>query len=191
MKAQPLTPEEAKKLLDACPDTTTGIRDRALFATLYRGAMRISATLRIKPGDIDWGHKLITIQRDKGGKGRTVPMDGQALDILRIWMERRTTFGINGHHPVFCATEGEARGNELDASQCRKRIKLLGKKAGIEKRCHLHGLRHTGASVMYEEGIPIATISRILGHASIATTARYLHDIRPDLMDERLKERVW
>ena len=67
----------------------------------------------------------------------------------------------------------------------------LQKKAGIERRCHLHGLRHTAASELLEEGFDIATIARQLGHAHMSTTSRYLHQLRPDIMNERLKERTW
>lgn len=191
MLPQPLTREEAKKLLDACPDTNCGLRDRALFATLYRGAMRIGATLRIRPADIDWERHLVTIQDDKANSGRVVPLDDGVMDILRIWSERRKSLGINGHHPFFCTIDGETRGNSMASSHYRRRIKKLREKAGIEKRCHLHGLRHTGASELLEEGFDMATIARQLGHSHISTTSRYLHEIRPDLANEKLKEREW
>ncbi len=191
MKPQPLTREEAKKLLGACPDTDSGIRDRALFVLLYRGAMRIGATLRIRPADIDWDRNLVTIQEDKGGKGRTVAMDRMAMNILRIWSERRKSLGINGHHPFICGVQADARGNSIDPSHFRRRIKQLGELAGIEKNCHLHGLRHTAASELLEESFDIAGIARRLGHAHVSTTSQYLHEIRPDLMDEKLIEREW
>jgi len=191
MKAQPLARPEAKALLDACANTDAGIRDRALLTLLYRGAMRIGATLRIRPADIDWDRQLVTIQSDKGGKGRTVPLDSGTMDVLRLWSERRRTIGVNGHHPFFCATNAPARGNQLDTSHYRRKIKRLRQKAGIEKRCHLHGLRHTGASELLEEGFDLATIAGVLGHSHVSTTSRYLHELRPDLMNERLKEREW
>lgn len=191
MQPQPLSRDEAKALLAACSNTTAGIRDRAVFATLYRGASRISETLTVRPADIDWDRKILTIHKGKGNKGRTVVLDAEVLDILRIWDERRKALGINGHHPFFCATNKQARGNHLDSSYYRHKIKKLQKKAGIEKRCHLHCLRHTGASELLEEGFDIATIAGQLGHAHMSTTSRYLHQLRPDLMNEKLKERKW
>ena len=182
MIAQALTGEEAKALIDACNNnTTSGIRDRAVFTVLWRGSMRISATLRILPSDIDWTRGMVTIQSDKGGKGRIVVLDDQAMDVLRIWSERRNTLGINGHQNFFCATNKQARGNRLDSSYFRHKIKALQKKAGIERRCHCHALRHTGASNLLEEGFDLATIAGQLGHAHISTTSRYLHQLRPDL----------
>ena len=192
MIGQPLTTSEAKALLAACPtNNSTGIRDRALLTALWRGAMRISATLRIQPGDIDWDRNLITIHSDKGGEGRTIVLDPQAMDVLRIWKERRTVLGINGKEPFFCSAHQHARGKPLDSSHFRRLIARLRRKAGIEKRCHLHGLRHTGASELAEEGFDLATISAQLGHKNVSTTSQYIHRLRPDLMDSRLKERTW
>lgn len=191
MQPQPLSRDEAKALLAACSNTTSGIRDRAVFATLYRGGTRITATLAIRPADIDWQRRLITIHADKGGKGRTIALDAEVLDILRAWAERRKSLGVNGHHVFFCATNKQAIGNRLDASHFRHKIRKLREKAGIERRCHCHGLRHTAASELLEEGFDLATIAGQLGHAHTSTTSRYLHQLRPDLMNEKLKERVW
>jgi integrase/recombinase XerC len=191
MQPQPLSRNEAKALLAACTNTTAGLRDKAVFATLYRGGCRIGATLKIRPSDIDWDHGIVTIHEDKGGKGRTVTLDDGALDILKAWAERRKSLGINGHHPFFCGTNKQARGNRLHASYYRHKIKQLQEKAGIERRCHCHGLRHTAASEMLEEGIDLATIAGQLGHAYVSTTSQYLHQLRPDLMNAKLKEREW
>jgi len=191
MQPQALSRDEAKSLLSACSDTTVGIRDRAVFTTLYRGGTRITATLAIRPSDIDWERRIITIQSDKGGKGRTIAIDAEALDILRVWAERRKSLGLNGHHLFFCATNSLSLGNRLDSSHFRHKIQKLRKKAGIERRCHCHGLRHTAASELLEENFDIATIAGQLGHSHISTTSRYLHQLRPDLMSEKLKERVW
>jgi site-specific recombinase XerD len=191
MVPQPLSREEAKALLAACGQTTTGIRDRAVFATLHRGGTRITATLTIRTSDIDWERRLITIHRDKGWKGRVITLDDDALDILRIWDERRKSLGLNGRQPFFCAVSADALGNPLNSSHFRRKIQVLRRKAGLEKRCHCHGLRHTAASELLEEGFDIATIAAQLGHSSISTTARYLHQLRPDLAHEKLAQRKW
>ena len=191
MQPQPLTRSEARMLLFSCPDTTNGIRDRAALTILYRGGTRIAATLRIYPSDIDWTNRLIAIQRDKGGRGRIITLDEEAFEILRLWHERRKSIGLNGHHPFFCVTSKRAFGNSIDPSHYRHKIGKLQRKAGIEKRCHLHGLRHTAASELLEEGFDLSTIANQLGHKQVSTTSRYLHQLRPDLMNEKLKNRVW
>ena len=193
MKFQPqvLSRSEARSLLAACPTTTAGIRDRACLTVLYRGGTRISATLEVKPSDVDWDRRLVTIHEDKCDSGRTVVLDAEAMDVLKVWAERRSSLNINGHCPFFCATNKPARGNRMSSSHFRHKIKDLAEKAGIEKRCHLHCLRHTAASELLEEGFDLATIARQLGHAQVSTTSQYLHQLRPDLMDARLAQRKW
>ena len=191
MQPAPLSRDEAKSLLAACGNSNVDIRDKAVFATLYRGGSRISETLKVRPADIDWERKLLTIHEGKGNKSRTVVLDDGALDILRAWAERRKSLGINGHNPFFCATVGEARGNHLSSSHFRHKVARLRKKAGVERRCHCHGFRHTAASEMAEEGFDMVTIARQLGHSHVSTTSRYIHQLRPDLADEKLKEREW
>ena len=49
--------------------------------------------------------------------------------------------------------------------------------AGVEKRVHPHGLRHTFAWELEQAGVPVSVISALLGHSSIAVTARYLNHL--------------
>ncbi len=70
-------------------------------------------------------------------------------------------------------------------------LKRLVFRAGIEKRVHAHGFRHTHAAQLRAEGVDIAIISRQLGHASINTTARYLDHIAPQAVIEAMRGRAW
>ena len=70
-------------------------------------------------------------------------------------------------------------------------LPALGQRAGIEKRVHAHGLRHTHAAQLRQEGLDIGIISKQLGHRSIATTARYLDHICPLAVVEAMRGRAW
>ena len=96
----------------------------------------------------------------------------------------RRTFG---RHPVFCTL----RGGPIAAAYVRVMLKRLAARAGIEKRVHAHGLRHTHAARLRAEGVDIAIISRQLGHSSITTTARYLDHIAPTAVIEAMRRRCW
>jgi integrase len=67
----------------------------------------------------------------------------------------------------------------------------LAKRAGIEKRVHPHGLRHTHSAELMLEGVPVPIIQRALGHTSLATTDRYLRHIAPKDVVEAMRGRDW
>ncbi len=70
-------------------------------------------------------------------------------------------------------------------------LRRLARKAGIEKRVHPHGFRHTHAAELRSEGVDVGIISKQLGHRSIATTARYLDHIAPQDVIEAMNARAW
>jgi integrase len=67
----------------------------------------------------------------------------------------------------------------------------LAAKVGIDKRVHPHGLRHCLAYELMMEGVPVPIIQRQLGHASLATTDRYLRTIAPSDVIEAMQRRAW
>ena len=80
----------------------------------------------------------------------------------------------------------------MDTSYVRHLMKRLATKAGIEKRVHAHGLRHTLAAELAAERKPMNVIQAQLGHGSLATTSRYLDHIRPQqLIDEMQQREPW
>src|SRR5262245_38335240 len=171
-----LTDAEVRALLDGCTGSASGIRNRALIAILYRAGLRISEALALYPKDVDVDRGAIRVLNGKGGKSRVVGVDRGALVILEHWLDVRACCGHGGHGghvPVFCTASGE----RLTAGYVRRWLPILGRRAGIAKRVHAHGLRHTHAAQLREEGVDIGIISKQLGHASISTTAHYLDHI--------------
>ena len=79
----------------------------------------------------------------------------------------------------------------VSSSYIRRLLNRLGEQAGIAKRVHPHGLRHTHAAQLRAEGVDIGIISKQLGHRSIATTARYLDHIAPWAVVEAIRGRAW
>jgi site-specific recombinase XerD len=70
-------------------------------------------------------------------------------------------------------------------------MRRLGRKAGVEKRCHFHGLRHFMACSLIREGAPLTTVQALLGHASAATTSIYLSRLGSDEAVEFARRREW
>jgi site-specific recombinase XerD len=167
---EPLTPAEIGQLLAGCSlRAPTGVRNRALITMLYRSGLRITEALELRPSDLDFAAHTARILHGKGNKATVRGFHPTADDAIVRWLERRTAHGI-GRGPLFCTLDG----GQLSDRYVRDLLKRLAVKAGIEKRVHPHGLRHTFANELRLAGADVVTISKLLGHSSIAVTVRYL-----------------
>lgn len=183
-----LTADEVRALIKACsPRAVTGIRNRALLVLLYRGGLRVSEALRLYPKDLDRDAGTVTVLVGKGGKRRTVGLDPGAFAIVERWLQLRAQHEINGRAPLLCTLQG----TPLATAYVRALMPRLAARAGIEKRVHAHGLRHTHAAELALEGKPMNLIQAQLGHTSLATTSRYLAHIAPAELVKAMQGRTW
>ena len=188
LPAEPMTAHEVEALIRACSNRApTGVRNRALIVLLWRGGLRISEALALRPKDLDANRGTVRVLHGKGDKARTIGLDPGAWAVIQRWLDRRLVLGFNGRQTVFCTLAGR----RLYTSYVRTLLPRLARKAGIEKRAHAHGLRHTHAVELLSEGIDIGIISKQLGHASIAETARYLDHIAPQAVVDTMRSRRW
>ena len=185
--AEILTPEEVLAILDLCPDTLIGVRDRALIAALYRAGLRSGEALALEPKDVDLAVGSIAVLHGKGDRRRTVGIDPGAAAVIEAWVKRRRELAPPPGVVLFCSRKCRPMHN----SSVRMMLQRLARKAGIDKRVHPHGFRHTLAYELLMEGIPVSIIQRQLGHASLATTDRYLAHIAPREVIEHMQARVW
>lgn len=189
--AEVLTGEEISLLIRACGRGPAGLRNRALIITMWRAGLRVAEALALRPKDIDTAAGTITVLHGKGNRRRTVGIDPQAMAVLERWLERRRRLGLDGRAPVFCVISKPTLGKPIHSSYVRDLLKKLARKAGIEKRVHPHGLRHTHAYELSMEGQPLNIIRAQLGHSSIATTARYVDHLAPAAVIAAMQGRQW
>jgi len=130
----------------------------------------------------------VNVRNGKGGKQRVATYDRAAVGYLQAWLVVRAGLGVNGRHPLFCSvSSGQTRkaGARIDSAYVRHLLPKLAREAGIDKRVHAHGFRHTHASELAAERLRLPAIAAQLGHASTATTDRYLRKITAaDLQDD-------
>lgn len=178
---------EARQLLAVCGKGAAGARNAAFIALTYGAALRCQEALDLKPRDItcDTNGCVIDVVCGKGGEPRKALMDPFFRVYLERWLERRSKLGINGHAPVICGiTESKCanalggsrgtKGKAVSGALMRATIARLAKKAGIQQRIHVHGMRHGWATESERAGMPLTAIQAQLGHKSLATTARYI-----------------
>jgi integrase/recombinase XerD len=183
-----LTDDEVQALLKLCSRRApTGIRNRALLVMLYRGGLRISEALALMPKDLDGNEGTVRVLKAKSNKARTIGLDAGAFAVVDRWLDVRKKKGINGRAPLFCTLQGQP----IKSAYIRALLPRLARKAGIEKRVHAHGLRHTHAAQLAAEGVPLNVIQAQLGHSNAATTSRYLQHIAPQQLIEAMPKREW
>ncbi len=197
--AEPLTAEEVRALISAVPGKgPLGVRNRALIALLWRSGLRISEALALRPADLDERNGTLRVRNGKGSKDRVAVIDQEALAYLRAWLEVRRGHGINGRSMIFCSVADGAKGRgvrtpgrALATAYVRALLPRVGARAGLEKRVHAHGLRHSHATELVAAGVPLHTIAGQLGHASTATTDAYLGKLMPSERIKALRAAGW
>jgi site-specific recombinase XerD len=184
-----LSEVEAIALLKACSTRApTGVRNRALIAVLWRCGLRVSEALSLELRDVDLDAGTVRVRHGKGDRSRTVGLDEQTTALLAHWIDRRRGLGPGARAPIFCTLQG----GRIDTSYVRRRLlPRLAAKAGIDRRVHAHGLRHTYASELAREGTAINVIRDALGHTSLAVTDRYLRDVAPTHVIDTMRARRW
>jgi len=157
-----LSPEEVVQFLGA----VSNIRHRTILTTCYAAGLRISEAVHLKPTAIDSKRMVIRVEQGKSQKDRYVMLSPKLLDVLRYYWQavRPKEWLFPGDHPSQPITRSAVE------SACKRARKL----AGIAKPVTPHLLRHAFAVHLLEAGTDVRTIQLLLGHRSLATTARYL-----------------
>jgi site-specific recombinase XerD len=148
-------------------------RNRVLLLLLYAAGLRVSELCGLKWRDIQEreGTGQITVY-GKGGKTRGVLLSPETWgELISLKSE-----DVNGDDPVFASRKGKGH---LHPSQVKRIVTTAAKRAGIDGQVSPHWLRHAHASHALDRGAPIHLIQATLGHASVATTGKYLH-ARPE-----------
>jgi integrase/recombinase XerD len=165
-----LDEDETLRLIEAAPPG----RDRTLVKLLYASGVRVSELCglcwRDTAARTATGGGQVTVF-GKNGKTRTVllkPAVWEQLSALR-------SPAAGPEEPVFRSRKG----GPLDVSQVRRIVYRASQSAGLPYRVSPHWLRHAHASHAIDRQAPLHLVQATLGHASIATTGRYLH-ARPD-----------
>jgi site-specific recombinase XerD len=154
---------------------------------MYRAGLRVAEALALYPKDVDAAAGTVRVLHGKGDRARTVALDPEAFALLERWIDKRAALGLNGRSTLYCTLDGRP----LKTAYIRALLPRLARRAGIEKRGHAQGLRHSFAAGLALEGVPMPIIQAALGHSSLATTSRYLAHIAPEQVIATLRARSW
>lgn len=177
-----LTQGEISALMDACvrDNTPAGVRDGAVVGLLYSGGVRRAEviSLRVKDFKTENGQLLI---HGKGSKERTIYLNNGSMDAMLDWLSVRGSGEGALFNPI--NKKGEIINREMSNQAVYNLLVKRAKEAGVS-HFSPHDFRRTFVSNLLEAGADITTVSKMCGHASVVTTARY------DRRDESAKQKA-
>jgi site-specific recombinase XerD len=162
-----LTQDDQARLLGVieAANTPGRLRNLAMVRVFLNTGIRASELIGLQVRDIDWtsGDFLV---HGKGSKDRVLALSDDDLALLKSYVGPSG----NGNRLVFTSLDGS---RPLCGRWLRRFVKRLGEKAGITKRVHCHGFRHTLAVDLLRATNSLKTVQDCLGHENISTTTIY------------------
>ena len=165
---------EINSLIDAIDlSKPEGMRNKAMLEMLYGCGLRVSELVSLKISNLFLDIDLIKII-GKGNKERLVPIGGEAVKYLNIWLQE-----LRVHLEIKPGKEDyvflNRRGSPLSRVMVFLIIKELATKIGLKKKISPHTFRHSFATHLIEGGADLRAVQEMLGHESITTTEIYTH----------------
>lgn len=173
-----LSPDALSCILRQPANTKMGLRDRVAMVLLYDSAIRLDELLSLTVQDavLDRNDPYIKVQ-GKGNKERivaiTVLTAAHLLEYIRVFHA-----GSSDRHALLFYTRIKGRTGKMSEGNVERFVKQYAEQARqhcneIPDKTHPHMFRRTRATNLYQSGVELALIARILGHAQIETSRIY------------------
>lgn len=162
------------RLLSAMAGTSLpGLRNRAIFETIYSCGLRVSEAAGLNGEDIDPVARMVRV-RGKGNKERLVPIGRISIESIHRYrqeLERERGVRQEPHGALFL----NQRGTRLSTRSMARILDKISRECGIPVPVSPHALRHSFATHMLDAGADLKVVQELLGHKSLSTTQRYTH----------------
>lgn len=160
---QVLSVEEVERLLKAARKP----HHRTFLMTVYATGLRVGEAVELRARHIDSERGQIRVDSGKGKKDRyTLLSPGLLAELRAHWRREQLSDWL------FMGRYGQG---PMSVAAGQYMYKAAAQRAGIAKTGGIHLLRHSFATHLLDNGVNLAVIQRLLGHAHLHTTARYLH----------------
>jgi len=166
-----LSPNEIIKILK----TEKNLKHRLLLMLVYSSGLRVSEVVALKKEHIDLSRQVIYIRQGKGRKDRYTLLSEKAANFIKEYYDY---FEIDKW--IF---PGQSGIKHLSIRAAQHIFDKATRNAGITKKVSIHGLRHSFATHLLENGTDIRYIQSLLGHSNIRTTERYTHVAKRDVLN--------
>ena len=171
------TEEELRAVLECCPGTLVGVRNRAMILIMADAGLRARELLRLLVEDWNPQERSLFIRSGKGQKDRVTFIAPTTVRAIRDYLAMRPQISREDFLLV------DAQKQPLKPRHLVQILHRLSGKAGLSltRRLHPHALRHFAATAWLRNGVGLDQVRRLLGHASLHTTLRYSNLVAADL----------
>jgi integrase/recombinase XerC len=170
--------EEVIRILESiATDEPLGVRDRAMFETLYGGGLRVSELVGLELNDLDWENLLVRV-RGKGRRERLCPIGPVAMNWLGRWIPLR-----HPKQPGESAVFLNRYGTRLTTRSVGRLFESHLAGLGIDPASSPHSLRHSFATHLLDQGADLRSVQELLGHRRLTTTQIYTHVTQERVLD--------
>lgn len=159
-----MSADEVGRLMAALDADVNPVTADALKLLLLT-ACRREEILKLKWSAVNLEQAVAKIENTKNGNVHWVQLSDAALDLIK----RQPSRGKSIY--VFPGRDG----GDKPINNVRKTLERAQKAAGITEHVHVHTLRHTAASLLVQNGIPLYTVQSILSHKTARMVQRYAH----------------
>jgi site-specific recombinase XerD len=169
--------EDLKALLSAPPNTKIGQRDQMILILLYDSAIRVSELLSLDLGAVRLDAEIPYLRiYGKGNKERIVAISDTTVSHIRNYLKIYHPELVANSPLIYTVING--RRNRMSVGNVERIIKKYAAQIrpthpNLPTHCYPHMVRRTRATNLYQDGIELELISRILGHSSTETTRIY------------------
>jgi integrase len=195
-RIEPLSPDQARTLLDIAK----GDRLEPLYAVALACGLRMGEILGLRWKEVDFESGRMTVsqalQRQKGRglvltetktdrSRRKIGLPPQLVTVLRTHrvrqLEERLAAGSHWQDKGFVFASRHGTG--LEPRNLHRAFKRMLNRAGLPD-IRFHDLRHSAASLMLAQGVPLRVVMEVLGHSSISLTANTYSHVMPSLVED-------
>lgn len=154
--------EEVRKILGSIQN----VKHKLFLGLMYSSGLRLSETINVKVGDLNFTKKLLIVRGGKGAKDRVTILSDKVCGVLQKYTKNKRPSDL-----VFESNRGGKLSDRT--AQCIFEHALQTSRVRRHGTCHT--LRHSFAAHLLENGTDIRYIQELLGHAKLQTTQIYTH----------------
>ncbi len=167
-----LSSEQIKQLYQACSQDLQGMYDRCMLSLYYGCGLRYAEGANLLLDDIDLKNEWLRVRKGKYYLERYVPLSVSVSQDIQRFMEQARWYWDCGHTQYLLLNH---LGKKVNDKMLNKRLQSLCLRAGIEVKMTLHGLRHSIATHLLQNGMHLEAVQRFLGHRHLKSTQTYTH----------------